>query len=204
MAEKSATQLQIETQAQIEAMVGNSVYAQERTVIAVDGRCGAGKTTLALSLAERFECNVFHLDDFYLSERQRAGKGKNKGFANADLVRFENEVLRNLVLGKPFSYFKYLPESGTTEQVRVDMPTQLSIVEGSFCTDASLREYYTLKFFLTAELDIRAERLRERGEDVDDYKNKWIPLEENFFKAQGIEENADAVWDTSALSVESK
>ena len=37
---------------------------QPRVLVAIDGRCAAGKTTLAASLQAQLECNVFHMDDF--------------------------------------------------------------------------------------------------------------------------------------------
>ena len=39
---------------------------QEYIVIAIDGRCASGKTTLANKLAQHFHANVFHMDDYFL------------------------------------------------------------------------------------------------------------------------------------------
>ena len=44
---------------------------RRRVLIAIDGRCGSGKTTLASLLAEEFGGALFHMDDFYLREEQR-------------------------------------------------------------------------------------------------------------------------------------
>ena len=40
-------------------------------VVAIDGKCTSGKTTLAAKLAEIYDCNVFHMDDFFLRPEQR-------------------------------------------------------------------------------------------------------------------------------------
>ena len=45
--------------------------AEKRLIIAIDGRCGAGKTTLAKQLENRMDCTVFHMDDFFLRPEQR-------------------------------------------------------------------------------------------------------------------------------------
>ena len=34
-------------------------------IIAIDGNSGAGKSTLAKHIEEHFDCNVFHMDDFF-------------------------------------------------------------------------------------------------------------------------------------------
>ena len=38
---------------------------------AIDGRCGAGKTTLAAQLQRRFGWSVLHMDHFFLRPEQR-------------------------------------------------------------------------------------------------------------------------------------
>ena len=40
-------------------------------IVAIDGKCTSGKTTLAGKLAELYDCNVFHMDDFFLRPEQR-------------------------------------------------------------------------------------------------------------------------------------
>ena len=35
-------------------------------IVAIDGPCAAGKTTLAGKLQAAYDCNLFHMDDFFL------------------------------------------------------------------------------------------------------------------------------------------
>ena len=42
-----------------------------RVIAAIDGRCGAGKSTLAAQLQAQLSCRVFHMDDFFLRPEQR-------------------------------------------------------------------------------------------------------------------------------------
>ena len=44
---------------------------KDRVIVAIDGNCASGKTTLTAQLAEHFDCNVFHMDDFFLRPEQR-------------------------------------------------------------------------------------------------------------------------------------
>lgn len=56
----------------IEVMIEEILKRKHRPVIiAIDGRCVAGKSTLALLLSEQPDTTIFHLDDFYLQGRQR-------------------------------------------------------------------------------------------------------------------------------------
>ena len=43
---------------------------QARVIAAIDGRCGAGKSTLAAQLQAQLSCRVFHMDDFFLRPEQ--------------------------------------------------------------------------------------------------------------------------------------
>ena len=42
-----------------------------QVIVAIDGNCTAGKTTLAGMLEEMYDCSVFHMDDFFLRPEQR-------------------------------------------------------------------------------------------------------------------------------------
>ena len=75
----------------------NKIYQQKGHVtIAIDGRCGSGKTTLANKLKAYFDCHIFHMDDFYLQEYQRTQERYNEPGGNVDRERFKKEVLEPL------------------------------------------------------------------------------------------------------------
>ena len=59
-----------------------------RLLIAIDGCCATGKTTLARQLAERYECNLFHMDDFFLRPHQRTEERLAAPGENIDHERF--------------------------------------------------------------------------------------------------------------------
>ena len=44
---------------------------KDMVIVAIDGKCTSGKTTLASKLAQIYDCNVFHMDDFFLRPEQR-------------------------------------------------------------------------------------------------------------------------------------
>ena len=73
-------------------------------LIAIDGKCTSGKTTLADKLAEIYECNVFHMDDFFLHPEQRTPERFSQIGGNVDYERFQEEVLLPLKSGKAFYY----------------------------------------------------------------------------------------------------
>ena len=57
-------------------------------LIAVEGRCASGKTTLASALQKELGCCVFHMDDFFLRPEQRTRERLLTAGGNIDYERF--------------------------------------------------------------------------------------------------------------------
>ena len=77
---------------------------RNQVIVAIDGSCTSGKTTLATCLSEIYDCNVFHMDDFFLRPEQRTQERYAEVGGNVDYERFREEVLLPLKSRKPFSY----------------------------------------------------------------------------------------------------
>lgn len=169
-------------------------------MIAIDGRCGSGKTSLAQLLWERFECNVFHMDDFYLPFSQREEDWPEKVAGNMDLERFLREVLIPARSGRPVKYRRFDCWSGRLLEQR-DIPlAPLTVIEGSYSHHPLLCEAYDLKVFLTCAPQEQRRRLREReGDNFESFEQLWIPMEERYYQAYDIEQGASLMVDTSAL-----
>ena len=51
----------------LEEKLRQQVRQDKPLLVAIDGRCASGKSTLAKDLQKQLDCNVIHMDDFYLS-----------------------------------------------------------------------------------------------------------------------------------------
>ena len=162
-------------------------------VLALDGRCGSGKTTMAAALAEQFpDSIVLHTDDFYLPPADRVPGWEQTPCANMDLARLRDEVLAPARAGKPVLYRAYSCREGAYLPPRPLGPAPLVIVEGSYSHHPSLAPYYDIRIFVTCSPDEQARRLRRReGERYSNFVERWIPLEEGYFAQYGIEKKAD-------------
>ena len=76
-------------------------------IIAIDGRCAAGKTTLAARLVKELGGDVIHMDDFFLPPALRTPERRSEPGGNVHYERFLTEVLPNLRSGRPFSYRRF-------------------------------------------------------------------------------------------------
>ena len=111
-------------------------------VLALDGRCGSGKTTLADWLARQFPASiVLHTDDFYLPPAQRVRGWEKTPCANMDLIRLRDEALRPAYEGQPVLYRAYSCRAGTYQPVQELAAQPLVILEGSYSHHPLLAGY---------------------------------------------------------------
>lgn len=163
-------------------------------LLAIDGRCGCGKSSLAALLARELDGNVFHMDDFYLPFARRAPNWKSIAAGNMDLRRFRAEVLEPLQAKEAVCYRAYDCPRDRFKPDREIPYKALSIVEGSYSQHPLLAEAYDRKIFVTASKELQLLRLREReGDHVSAFEELWIPLEENYFQTFAIERKADCI-----------
>lgn len=179
----------------------NSPKNKNCYVAAIDGRCAAGKTTLAARLQERLNCPVIHMDHFFLRPHQRTPERLAKPGGNIDHERFLSEVIVPLREGGAFSYRPYdCHKQELLAPVRI-CPEKFVIVEGSYSCHPALWETYDLRIFLTVDKDEQIRRIRQRGGEsaVAAFREKWIPMEELYFNACQIARRCDLSETSSPL-----
>lgn len=172
----------------------DQIYKQKGHVtIAIDGRCGSGKTTLANKLKEYMDCHIFHMDDFYLQASQRTKERYNEPGGNVDRERFKKEVLDPLknhqdVLYRPFDCSSMSISEGTLYPYK-----PINIIEGSYSCHSELIDDYDLTIFVDIDESLRHKRIEERNgkEVLNMFVKKWIPLEEKYFSCFDIQNHCD-------------
>ena len=161
-------------------------------LVAIDGRCGSGKTTLGEYLKGQLDCNLFHMDDFFLTQQLRTPERLLEIGGNVDYQRFYQEVLKSVQEKKSIIYRPYNCSLGKIEG-EVEIPyKRLNIIEGSYSLHPFFREPYQLKFFLriSEEEQIRRVRLRNGDQMLERFLGEWIPKENIYFEQFKIRENS--------------
>ena len=166
-------------------------------VLAIDGRCGSGKSSLAQLLHELFGCNVLHMDDFYLPFDERAPDWTDRPAGNINLSRFRNEALAPAAAGQSILYRAYSCQQGRYRDTAPLSPTPLTVAEGSYSHHPALADAYQCKVFLTCPDAVQARRLQAReGSHYAAFVDRWIPMEELYFRACGVPSSDTMVIDT--------
>lgn len=171
---------------------------KENLIIAVDGPCSGGKTTLASYLARIFDADVVHMDDFFLPADLRTEERYNTPGGNVHYERFLLEVLKPLSENKQYTYITFNCRAMSFSEPITRTPEAITIVEGSYSCHPFLSEYYDLKIFIDIDSAIQRERilLRNGAEKLRDYENKWIPFENTYFEEYDIKGDADIIIDS--------
>lgn len=162
-------------------------------VIAIDGPCASGKTTLACLLSEKYGFQVIQTDSFFLPPEMRNEERLSQPGGNVHYERFNNEVAHGIKSGSEFVYGNYSCRTGMLTDSAPVSPQNPIVVEGSYALHPKINLLCDLKIFVEADYETRLCRILERNgkEGLEIFKNKWIPLEDRYFKEYAIKEKCD-------------
>lgn len=169
--------------------------AHPQTLVALDGPCATGKTTLGGVLSQLYRCPLFHMDDFFLPPERKTVQRLAEPGGNVDAERFFAEVLSPLSNGETVRYRPYCCQTGTLGEEVVVSPAPLAVVEGVYSLRPDLQPYYNITCFLEVPWSTRRVRLLERGgaDVLERFEKLWIPLEDAYFRTLPIRERCDVV-----------
>lgn len=176
----------------------NRIIASNARIIAIDGNCASGKSTLAAALADAMDASLFHMDDYFLRPEQRTPERRAEIGGNVDRERFLEEVLLPLTEQRPVTYRRFDCSTQTLLPAVTVEPKARVIIEGSYALHPLLRPHYDLRILLRIDPAIQRERvlLREGAERAETFFSLWLPLEDAYF-ASLEQDAADIVIDTS-------
>jgi uridine kinase len=164
--------------------------------VAIDGMSGAGKTTLSQLLESIYDCNIFHMDHFFLTPELRSPKRLEEVGGNVDYERFLREVLLKINGERSFQYQIYHCRANTYTKSPEIRPKRLAIVEGAYSMHPTLIGHYDLRIFLSIHPEKQIQRILKRnGKDaLARFIQEWIPKENLYFEKMGIREKSDLVF----------
>lgn len=169
---------------------------KDTVIVAVDGRCGSGKSYLSRLLAGVYQCSVIHMDDFFLRPEQKTEERLLEVGGNIDYERFKEEVLVPLEKKREvFEYQRYdCALQRLTDCVKVSR-RQLVVIEGSYSCHPYFRDSYNLKIFLELDAKTQEQRILERNGAymLSRFVSEWIPKENTYFEKFNIKENCQLV-----------
>jgi uridine kinase len=154
-------------------------------LVAIDGRGGAGKSTLASELSGRLNAFVVAIDDFYrvMDARVRWRLGPDEAYMqNFDWQRLRDQVLVPLRSNQQAKYERYdwvSQRLGPSAQVE---PNGVVIVEGVGAYRPELRPFYDYSIYVDTPRELCLARLYDRGHNNEEWIPRWSAAEDWYIR----------------------
>ncbi|MET3173994.1 UNVERIFIED_ORG: para-aminobenzoate synthetase [Arthrobacter sp. UYCu721] len=155
-------------------------------IIAIDGRSGAGKTTLAIEVAAQLRNHhkvaLFHLEDIY--------PGWNG--LTAGIERYVSTVLTPLSRAEPATWTSWDWDKHYDGDTRVTLPAEIVIIEGVGAAAADARPLLSAVIWADSPDDIRRKRALDRdGGTYEPFWDQWAEQEDAWLAADDVPHEAD-------------
>ena len=178
--------------AALEDLLSGSSSCGTTHLIAIDGRAGAGKTTLAhelfLALSLTRNVTVIHLDEVYAGWEDALGEALTKTFT---------ELLESLKQDQKYSLPIYNWNIMAFDSRREISPCDLIIIEGVGSAQSIVRECASATIWLDIDPALGLQRVLQRdGVEISEQMNQWQLDEAQLFQRDQTQKKADFILST--------
>ncbi len=176
------------------AAIDHLLSAKGRARVAIDGRCASGKTTMAGLVARVYGAQLFHMDDFFLPFEHKTAERLAQPGGNVDWERFQREVLDRLE-EDAFSYRPYNCQAGGLDEPVLTHRRPVQLIEGAYSLHPAMTGEYDLRVLMDIVPAAQRQRVLTRNPGLyDRFIHEWIPMENHYLEAFGIEASCDIVF----------
>ena len=164
------------------------------SLIAIDGRAGAGKTTLAANFFEALSAEntveVIHMDDLY------------DGWENAlseRLTQTLESIVKSHQNNRAFEIDIFNWQSMSFDSKRTINPVDILILEGVGAGQKVVRDAGATLYWLDIDADVGIARVLKRdGNQIASQMKQWQIVQERHFLRDKTRENAEHIQSSSA------
>ncbi|MGN0747834.1 MAG: uridine kinase [Aristaeellaceae bacterium] len=162
----------------------SALQGRERLLMAIDGPCGSGKTTLAALLCRLLDCPCVHMDDFHMPHARKTPERMAQPGGNSDRERLLDEVLLPWREGRSVAYRPY-DCAADGPGAPISLPAcPVLVLEGSYAHHPDLSGVTDVRVFIRVDREEQLRRIAARSpEKLQQFIDRWIPLEDSYFRA---------------------
>ena len=164
-----------------------------QSIITLEGRCGAGKTTLCQALENRY--TVLHMDDFFLPTSRKTKERLQEVGGNIDyelvlesLLQVRKAYQRHQ---KKVTLQVFCCKTQTYKKKEIELK-KCVIAGGVYAFHPYFRAQFDQFVFLEVDQKTQLARIRLR-QRASDYIHMWMPLEEIYYQHMDVYAIADII-----------
>ena len=178
----------------IDQVKANINTLDKKVLIALEGRCASGKTTISKLIKD---VTLIHIDDFF--DEKKEDRLNYKELINL-LNRIKNAKVGEIIEFNAFSCrdWKYYKKEITVNNVILFEFKSFAALffiffEGVYSYSEEIRDYFDKVIFSVISKDEQLNRLNKRENEyyLQKYLNEWIPSEEEYYKSFDFVSNAN-------------
>jgi uridine kinase len=181
--------------------ISEKMKKKQPLLVALDGRSGTGKSTIAKMIAERLGGIEIRADDFWVggsNEEWDSRTPKEKAEMAIDWKRIRTEVLEPLLAGKSATWhpFDWKTGKGLSQETFQSVPKPLIVLDGAYSTRPELQNIIDLSILVEVPDDSqrRARLVKREGEAyMKDWHGRWDVAEDYYFSEVRPRESFDIV-----------
>lgn len=177
---------------QLTAALLDLCKGSSKSVIAIDGPAGAGKTTLAknlaLALSRDLRVQIIHMDDLY------DGWDNGLGPQLSETLIYIVALHKN---GKKVKFSKYDWIQSQFNEAQEIPEADLIILEGVGSGQLAIRDELAALLWIDIDHSLGLERVISRdGDSIKAQMQKWLAQQEQHFAREGTQNAADFILTT--------
>lgn len=164
------------------------------SLIAIDGRAGAGKTTLAANLFEALSADktveVIHMDDLYDGWENALGER---------LTQTLESIVKSHQNNRAFEINIFNWQSMSFDSKRTINPVDILILDGVGAGQKVVRDAGATLYWLDIDADVGIARVLKRdGNQIASQMKQWQIVQERHFLRDKTRENAEHIQSSPA------
>ena len=170
-------------------------------LVAIDGRGGAGKSTIARQLRDRLsDARVIGVDDFWLPKSVRPERERviAEPGCDYDWQRLRDQVIVLLSEDRPARYQRYDWETDALQEWHDVAVGGTVIVEGVFSTRKELASLYDLRIWVDLDEEVCLARgiARDGGQHDELWREEWMPAYRSYMEQDDPLARSDVILKT--------
>lgn len=146
-------------------------------IIALEGRCASGKTTITSNLKN---VTIIDVDEFFLRKELKTEERLNEIGGNIDYDLYE-QCLQKIKPNTTITYTIFDCTTQSYQEKTIYIKDKVLLV-GVYSYHQKIRKYINKLIFLIVDKDTQLERLKQRKMYLR-FINEWVPMEEKYYNS---------------------